>query len=111
VDKDEDLDVAAARELLEETHVQNVPLTQFGAFGKPGRDPRGHTVTVAYYGVLPSVDAGTVQADDDAASAKWLPLSEVPSSSFAFDHAAVVAAGLKRIVAVSRKAVSQVYRS
>lgn len=100
VDKDEDLDVAAARELLEETHVSGVPLTQFGAFGKPGRDPRGHTVTVAYYGVLPVASLDSVQADDDAASAKWLSLAEVPSSSFAFDHADVVKQGLKRMAEV-----------
>lgn len=101
VDKDEDLDVAAARELLEETHVSGVPLTQFGAFGKPGRDPRGHTVTVAYYGVLPEASLDSVQADDDAASAKWLPLADVPASAFAFDHAHVVTQGMQRMTEVS----------
>ncbi len=100
VDQDEDLDAAAARELLEETHVSGVPLTQFGAFGKPGRDPRGHTVTVAYYGVLPQDSLEMVKADDDAASAEWLPLGDVATSEFAFDHAEVVAAGLQRIVEV-----------
>ncbi len=104
VDKDEDLDAAAARELKEETHVSDVPLTQFGAFGKPGRDPRGHTVTVAYYGALAASSLDSVQADDDAASAKWLPLADVPSSSFAFDHADVVKQGLKRMTEVRNHA-------
>ena len=34
-------------------------LLQVGAFGDPGRDPRGWTVSVAYAAVVPSTDAST----------------------------------------------------
>ena len=50
VDENEDLEVAAKRELEEETQIKIDSLQQFGAFGKPFRDPRGHMISVAYFG-------------------------------------------------------------
>src|SRR5215212_6634347 len=48
VNEGEDPDDAARRELEEETGIKGVKLEQLRAFGKPGRDPRGWTVTIAY---------------------------------------------------------------
>ena len=48
VEEHEDLRDAAARELQEETGLRVTALEQLGAFGKPHRDPRHHTVSVAY---------------------------------------------------------------
>src|SRR5262245_1776750 len=44
----EDLHDAALRELVEETGIKEVYIEQVGAVGTPGRDPRGHTVTVLW---------------------------------------------------------------
>ena len=46
--------MAAARELREETGLTGLPLTQVAAFGAPGRDPRGHTVSICTYAEAPS---------------------------------------------------------
>src|SRR5664279_2682892 len=72
----ETLDMAAKRELAEETGVDAASLlTQFGAYGDPGRDPRMNVVTVAYVAVLR--DVGTVVAGTDAAEAALVPVAAV----------------------------------
>ncbi len=110
VNGNEPLERAAARELLEETVIGGVPLEQLGAFGDPGRDPRGHTVTAVYYSFVVA-DTQPV-ADDDAADAAWVPLrslplpdrgesGEPPSSKrtlkLAFDHAMIIDAARRRL--------------
>lgn len=86
VDEDEPLRKAAARELEEETSLKDILLTQMHTFGDPGRDPRGHTVSVAYVGYLP--DGAVAKAGDDAAEAEWFALDKLPQ--MAFDHNKIV---------------------
>lgn len=93
VDQDEDLEAAARRELLEETGLEAGPLLQVGAFGKPGRDPRGHTVTVAYATVMTSLVEA--RAGDDARQVQWFSLNALPE--LAFDHDVIIAAALQRL--------------
>ena len=93
VDKDESLEDAAARELLEETALEGVHLDQIGAFGDPGRDPRGHTVTVVFVAMLD--EAALANAADDASDAAWHAALRPPK--LAFDHEKILKAALKRI--------------
>jgi 8-oxo-dGTP diphosphatase len=94
VDKDESLEAAAKRELKEEAGVTVRDLEQLGAFGDPGRDPRGRTISVVY---LARVDAKKLkpQAGDDAAEVAWHPLEKLPP--LAFDHAEILALAWKRL--------------
>ncbi|MBO4848148.1 MAG: NUDIX hydrolase [Clostridia bacterium] len=67
LERGEDLAEGAKRELFEETGVTGVFPVQLGAYGMPGRDPRGWIVTVAFMMELPE---GVVpKAADDAADA------------------------------------------
>lgn len=86
VEKDEGLDEAAARELKEETGLDNISFAQVGSFGDPGRDPRGHTVTVTYAAFLLS-SKGT-KAGDDASAAAFFPFGQLPP--LAFDHQTII---------------------
>ncbi|MFN8021078.1 MAG: NUDIX domain-containing protein [Acidimicrobiales bacterium] len=94
----ESLDDAAARELTEETGVDAARLlSQFGAYGDPGRDPRMNVVTVAYLAVLR--DVGAITAGTDAAEARLHPVHEVLSGSIelAFDHLHIVRDAIDRV--------------
>jgi 8-oxo-dGTP diphosphatase len=87
VDEDEKTLDAAKRELQEETGVENISLTQFGAYGDPGRDPRGRVVSVVYWSLLEKQPE--TSAADDAADCKWFDLNDLPD--LAFDHAQILA--------------------
>ena len=84
---------AARRELLEETGVQAGPLLEVGAFGTPGRDPRGWVVSVAFLAILPPDTEA--EAGDDARDAHWFPLDQLPP--LAFDHDELWQAGWERL--------------
>lgn len=86
VDEGEDLPDAAIRELEEETSVKVTQVEQLKAFGKPGRDPRHHTVSVAFLAFVP-VETMAFAADD-AKEAKWFAIDDLPE--LAFDHADII---------------------
>ncbi len=94
---DEDIDAAAARELMEETGVDSIDrlhLEQLATYGKPDRDPRMRTLSVAHLAFasnLPEPTAGT-----DAAEAMWLPVADLAAKRLAFDHNRILADGLER---------------
>jgi 8-oxo-dGTP diphosphatase len=84
---DETLDEAAARELREETGVDAAArLSQFGAYGDPGRDPRMDVVSVGYLAVLRDVSG--IAAGTDASDARLFPVARVLGGRMrlAFDH-------------------------
>ena len=94
VEIEEDLPDAVARELAEETGLTGVHLEQLRAFGRPGRDPRGRTITIAYFGI---VEKGwdRVRADDDAARVEWYDIDSLPP--MAFDHDEIVRCAIARL--------------
>ena len=89
VEENEDPRDACVRELKEETGLDVVVERLGGVFGKPGRDPRAHTVTIVY---VCRVVGGAATGGDDAAEARWFSPGELPWLAFAFDHREVVAA-------------------
>jgi 8-oxo-dGTP diphosphatase len=94
VDENESLEAAAARELLEETKLRRARFKQLGAFGDPGRDPRGHTVSIAFGAILKSKPK--VEGSDDAKAAAWHPVKRLPK--LAFDHKKIIRAALKTMM-------------
>lgn len=81
VDPGETTEAAARRELAEETGLDARALRLVRVYSKPGRDPRGWTISIAY---LVTADDHVPVAGDDAAEvefrADWRELD------LAFDH-------------------------
>ena len=80
VDVGETVEDACRRELLEETGVVAKKLTLIGVYSDPGRDPRGHTASVAFLARV----KGTATAGDDAAAVEWVETWR--RLDIAFDH-------------------------
>lgn len=94
----ETLDEGARRELWEETAIdgERLHLEQLGAYGDPGRDPRGRVVTIAYLALGPDLPAPV--GGTDAAHAYWASVADLlrTPDSLAFDHARILADALER---------------
>lgn len=85
VDVGESVERAAAREAREETGLDVTLVALLGCYSDPGRDPRGHTVTLVY--VAQAI--GEPRAQDDARDLAVFDPYDLPAS-LAFDHALVL---------------------
>lgn len=79
---------ATIREAKEETGL-NITLTKLiGVYSKPNRDPRGHTISIAYLARTNNMDL--LKADSDAQKAKTFTIEEIKNMELAFDHNQII---------------------
>jgi 8-oxo-dGTP diphosphatase len=84
---DETLEEAARRELEEETGIKAGELIRFDTYDKPGRDPRGRTITQVFV-LIWKEGMGVPVAGSDAVSLDWFDLTGLPD--LAFDHKDII---------------------
>jgi len=90
VDIGETVEEAVAREALEETGLSITDLRLVGVYSNPNRDPRFHTVSIAF-----SAHAeGDPIGGDDAAEAVYFSTSNLPKN-IVFDHEDIINDHLK----------------
>jgi len=81
----ETVEQAAVREAKEETGLDIRLEGIVGVYSDPGRDPRGHTVSIVYRAVPVG---GNLAADTDAAEV--LKTKDYASIELAFDHSKII---------------------
>ncbi|MGC8574100.1 MAG: NUDIX domain-containing protein [Thermoplasmata archaeon] len=86
VSYNEKVENAFLREMKEEIGRDIKEMKLFTVVSDPGRDPRGHTVSIVFSG---HIDQPPI-AGDDAAKAFLLPLSESLKIEMAFDHQEII---------------------
>ena len=86
IDYGESAEQAAVREALEETGLHVRLKSLLGVYSAPDRDPRFHTLSVAF---IAEADGNqTPRAGDDAGNARFFALDELPE--MAFDHLRII---------------------
>lgn len=84
VEYGETVEDAVVREAKEETNLDVKVDGLVGVYSNPDRDPRGHTVGVAF---LCSISGDSeISGGDDASSAEFFSIEEVLDMDLAFDH-------------------------
>lgn len=86
VEYGETVEQAAVHELLEETNILAIKLSLIGVYSDPGRDPRGHVVSIAYLATAEKYDS---KAGTDASGANFI--ADWHDQKLAFDHSQIVA--------------------
>jgi ADP-ribose pyrophosphatase YjhB (NUDIX family) len=86
VDEGESLEQAAVREAREETSLDVTLRDMLYIYGKPARDPRGHTASVVYIGR----GSGELRGQDDAKNARVFVPGAFPDQ-IVFDHKEILA--------------------
>jgi 8-oxo-dGTP diphosphatase len=95
IDKDDDTDMTARRKLSEKTGLSPRYLEQLQVFSGINRDPRGFSVTSAYYALV--AHRTVAPHIETVKQASWVALNELSSLAVAFDHKQIIEIAHKRL--------------
>jgi ADP-ribose pyrophosphatase YjhB (NUDIX family) len=95
IQRDDNTDMTALRKLHEKTGVNPNYLEQLQTFSGLNRDPRGFSVTLAYFALV-AYEETTVNIDT-VEDAIWLDVKRLGETPLAFDHRHIVEIALVRL--------------
>jgi 8-oxo-dGTP diphosphatase len=87
VEYGETIEQAVKREIKEETGLEVEISDLLGVYSDPGRDPRGHIVSVV---VICKEIGGELKAGSDAEEVLAIEQDNIPREELAFDHAKIL---------------------
>jgi ADP-ribose pyrophosphatase YjhB (NUDIX family) len=97
VDRDADLDAAARRVLKDKTGMEPPYLEQLQSVGSGRRDPRGWSLSIAYFALMPR-QAAELRPGENAADVDWWPvIDDTVAVPLAFDHADLLGSAATRL--------------
>ena len=99
-DEDQNCEDAAQRVLLQKAGLQSPYLEQLASLSGPARDPRGWSVSVAYFALVAA-------PEHDHPGQLWLPVDRLPQ--LPFDHGRIVAMAVERVRSKSQYSSLPVY--
>jgi len=91
VDRDQDALQAARRVLQEKTGIKAPYLEQLYTFAGASRDPRGWSVSISYYALVP---LSTLEPEN-AAAMTFVPVDEI--GQLPFDHSSIIDTAVRRL--------------
>lgn len=95
VEKDDSTYATALRKLTEKTGVRPSWLEQLETFSGPTRDPRGWSLTAAWFALIAWADCQPHIAS--VSDARWVPVTALEETALAFDHREIIDAALRRL--------------
>jgi 8-oxo-dGTP diphosphatase len=102
VQEDQDAEDAAARVLRDKAGIVSPYLEQLATFSGPGRDPRGWSISIAYYALLP-----VELLEVDGVGRQLRSVAKLPT--LPFDHRRIVDAAVQRVRSKSQYSSLPVY--
>ena len=87
VEYGESVETAAIREAKEETNIDVELENLVNVYSEPTRDPRGHTITIAY---TAKGDIENMKADSDAKEIGIFTPEKLDEIKLAFDHSKII---------------------
>ncbi len=94
IKKDEGIDEAASRLLLELTGVRDIFLEQLKAFGNPSRFPLGRVITIGYYALI-NKENYEIKPGYTASEARWYKMEKIPN--LIYDHQEILSYSLTQL--------------
>jgi 8-oxo-dGTP diphosphatase len=91
MEEDENVETTCIREAKEETNLEIENLKLVGVYSRPGRDPRGRTVTAAF--LAEAKDMSALKAGDDAKEVELV--RDWKNTELAFDHRQIIEDAMK----------------
>jgi 8-oxo-dGTP diphosphatase len=93
--QDGDTDTTARRKLMAKTGFSPNYLEQLQVFSGPSRDPRGYSVTLAYFALVAHQPVASQIASVETAC--WLEVADLDSLNIAFDHKDIIELARQRL--------------
>ena len=87
VEYGESVEMSAVREAKEETSIDVELIDLVNVYSKPDRDPRGHTITIAY---TAKGNMDNRKADSDACEIGLFSPKDLDNIELAFDHRKII---------------------